>query len=383
MHNPFGKTGGGSLASHAYLNAFCQITTGQIDLICSDNLKKNLLLYDKREKINNVYFAPERSFIQKIGSIFTGKLNRYIDFTKKIAQKNFYDFVVFDHNCIAGPLLLFFQSKKSKTITIHHNYEFEYYRDNANTLSRFLFLHQVRKNEKKAYCNSDLNLFLTEADLKTFKRVYGTSNGQDYVLGTFEYGPYSIFQRRIHPLSTQKILSITGTLCNKQTKDGLLYFFEKLYSYVPLECKIIVSGRNPSNDIVDLCKSFSNVDLIKNPEDMNVVIQSSSIYICPTKIGGGLKLRVMDGLRNGIPVLCHEKAARGFDCFFNRSYFKIFHDEIDFSRCLNELMSLIDNGTVNCTEIQKDYLNNFSFESGCLRLKQILNKVFNSVDSWH
>jgi len=382
MHNPFGTIGGGNLASHAYLNAFSRLSNGLIDLICSDELKEERNHIESSLKIGKVFFVPKRFFFEKLLSVFSGRLNRYTAFSKQIlkCQENRYNYIVFDHNCIAGPLVDYAKKRKIKTITIHHNYEYEYYKDNTKGIWRFLFLHHVLNNEKKAYRNSDLNLFLTEQDLKTFQKVYVNSSGNNFVLGSFEYASNfflpQIAQNKHKDFIT---LSITGSLCNFQTKDGIYYFFDKLYSCISSDCKIIISGRNPSDDVVRLCNSCANVELIRNPENMNEIIQQSDIYICPTKIGGGLKLRVMDGLRNGIPVLCHEKAARGFDFFYGLSFFKIYHDEKEFALYLNELVENVKNKNFSKNFIQKKYIECFSFESGLFRLRSIFEKTFSTM----
>lgn len=371
MHNPFGRSGGGALASHAYFNAFSKLANGNVDLICSNDVESKNTENENYAK-GKIFFAPERPLYCKLLSIVTGRLNRYTTFAKKIIKKDCYDYIVFDHSCVAGPLVDYAARKGVRTITIHHNYEYEYYKDNSKWLNRLLFLHHVVRNEKKAYQKSDVNLFLTKQDLDTFKKVYKRSVGNNAVIGTFEY------KSNIHLLEFKKnngaciTFSITGTLCNFQTNDGIKYFFSTLFPYVPSECKIIVSGRNPTEDIIRLCRENPNVKLIKNPENMDDVIQQSDVYICPTKIGGGLKLRVMDGLRNGIPVLCHEKSARGFDFFYDTPFFKIFHNEIEFKECLLELIENVQENNFSRIFIQEKYKEYFSFESGFQRLKSIL-----------
>ena len=74
----------------------------------------------------------------------------------------------------------------------------------------------------------------------------------------------------------------------------------------------------------------SNVELIPNPEDMNKVIGSGDIYICPTRVGGGLKLRIMDGLKLGLPVITHDCSSRGYDAFYGTPYLKSFSNKEGF-----------------------------------------------------
>ncbi|WP_173474956.1 glycosyltransferase [Fibrobacter succinogenes] len=376
MHNPFGRGDGGDLASHAYFNAFCKLANGAIDLICSNEIELKNNSEDNFTK-GKIFFAPERPFFYKLLSVVTGRLNRYTRFAKRIIKKGHYEYVVFDHSSIAGQLVDYAKKNGVKTITIHHNYEYEYYKDNSKWLNRLLFLHHVVRNEKKAYQKSDLNLFLTKQDLVTFENVYKHSLNKNAVLGTFEYMSNThLPQIRQNENGDCITFSITGTLCSFQTNDGIKYFFSKLFSCMPSKCKVIISGKNPTEDIILLCREHANVKLIKNPENMDDVIQQSDVYLCPTRIGGGLKLRVMDGLRNGIPVLCHEKAARGYDFFYDTPFFKIFHNEMEFKEYLIELIENVQEKNFSRIFIQEKYEEYFSFNSGFQRLKSIFETTF-------
>lgn len=362
------------MASHGYLRAFCEYANGQLDLICSSSLKS-----EARDDIRcqNIYFVEERSRIERLMSIFTGYMNRYVSFTKELLSKhpNKYSLVVFDHSNIAGTLIDTVNSLKIKSVTIHHNYEKEYFSDNNHGFYKLFFLNHVIRWERKAYLKSDLNLFLTKQDLIKFQEVYGKGRGKCSVIGAFEYKNYTI------PTTYPKIndtltFVITGSLSNFQTTDAVSYFFSDLYSTLPTDCKIIVAGRNPSAKVIELCNVHNNVELIPNPQNMDEVVSRADIYICATRIGGGLKLRVMDGLKNGLPVITHICSARGFDAFVGEPVFKIFSTSGEFKKGVFELITLCKSGDFNKCLIQNIYKKHFSFESGLERVKKSLSLIY-------
>lgn len=373
-HGPFVNVGGGGMASHAYLRAFADVFQGNIDLIVADIANGK----DNNITLSEVYPVPERSKLSKLLSVFTGQMHRYSDYVKKLLRSNpdKYTHIVFDHSCIGGTLIKKVKKYGLKTITIHHNYEKEYYYDNSCFLSRVLFLHHVIRNERRAYKLSNLNLFLTGQDLKTFVLEYGSSNGVSYVLGTFEYQNY-IQQLVNEKNDSQLTFSITGSLCTHQGMDGLRYFFSELYPSLPKNCKVIVSGRNPTQELKGLCDLYGNVELIPNPEDMSEIINKADVYICPTRIGGGLKLRVMDGLKLGLPVITHVCSSRGYDAFFDTGCFEIFSTPSEFEKSIDKIISKIESGNLNKAQVQKIYKNVFSYDAGYQRLSMIMKKVFN------
>lgn len=86
-------------------------------------------------------------------------------------------------------------------------------------------------------------------------------------------------------------------------------YFDIIDSEIP-GFKMLLTGRNPSYEVLDFANNHKgNVEIVANPIDILSVVQKGIIYLCPTDIGGGLKLRVMDGLKSGMPILVHAISA--------------------------------------------------------------------------
>lgn len=374
QHNPFGKKGGGSMASHAYLRAVSDCFNGNIDLICASVIRYEEDNLDENIHLENIIYAPDRTKFEKILSVFNGHLNRYITFSIHYLKehKGVYDYIFFDHNGIGGPLVSVAKKLGIKTVTIHHNLEQEYFSDNTFGLKKKLLLPHVIRWEKKAYKESDINLFLTRQDEIAFKQLYGTTVGKNYVIGSFEFKDYEEPYNLNYASNEKLTFIITGSLLNYQTIDGIKYFFSELYQLLPSDCQIIISGREPTEEVISLCSEHANVMLIPNPEIMDEIIMRADIYICPTRIGGGLKLRVMDGVRNGLPVLVHSRSARGFDSFLGQPCFKVFNDQQTFQIGLTSIINDIKNNCYSRKDICSIYKEKFSYDAGRDRLSSIL-----------
>ena len=365
--NPLG-IGGGSFATHAYLRAFSDLYHGNVDILMADTWKDG---WDQRVKVRNTFIAESLPLVNYGLSLFTGEIQRYSRVAKKILEEhpNDYSCVVSNGSSISGKLIQTTRKLGIKLITIHHNFEPEYFADNSKGLHRFLYLPIVRKLEKKAYQNSDVNLFLTHQDLEKFHYEYGDNNKKNAVIGVFEFEDYKLPVLQKHE-SQRLTFVITGSLCTMQGVDGILYFFKDLYQYLPSNANIIIAGRNPDNAVVSLCDSHKNVTLIPNPQDISEVIGTGNIYICPTRVGGGLKLRVMDGLKLGLPVITHTCSARGYDMFLETPYLKSFKDGREFKKAIDEILANIE--VYSKEEIIERYRRSFSYAEGFKRLKRIL-----------
>lgn len=366
--DPFG-IGGGCFATHSYLKAFSELCNGNIDVFLNAGIKTDLSI-----QVNNYFFTQARGVFSRIGSIFSGELHRH---TKPVLEKLLksdtkYDLCVFNNSKVSTGLINPVKRKGIRVVTIHHNVEPEYVRDNTpNCVKRALMLKHVTKAEKMSYLLSDFNLFLTQQDMESFHQLYGKCKGKEGVIGTFEVN--NLPELKVKEIAPDHLIfAITGSLCTVQGVDGIVYFFEELYKFIPKSAEIIISGRRPTPTVIDYCNKHNNVRLVANPDDMAEIINQSDIYICPTRLGGGLKLRVMDGLKLGIPVITHSCSARGYDAFLEGDYLTVFNNGNEFGKKLEKQIKMIKEGKLSRKEVRKRYEDLFSYETGYKRVESLL-----------
>ena len=355
--------GGGSFASMSHIKVFSDVFGGRLDVCIADSCENKTFDFC----VNKVFRVPPRPLFFRLLSFITGDLHRYTGYVKKlISNENDYDMCVYDNGRISGTLAKISKMKGKTIVTIHHNYEPDYIWGNTSKFLRMLIINHVKRLEKKAFQLSDVNLFLTQEDLEIFKAKYGTCKGKNFVIGTYEFSRQNCaYEKKIFGKRT---IVITGALSDLQTLDGIDWFFKDLYDVIPKDYSIIIAGRNPSPLIKKLCCKYNNVSLIENPQSMDEVIKQADIYVCPTKVGGGIKLRVMDGLKAGMPVIVHEVSARGYRNFFCLPLFRRFKSKDEFKQSFNEIDSLIKNGKINSDEIRASYEKYFSYDAGKNRI---------------
>ena len=371
--DPFG-IGGGSFATRAYVKAFSEALGGDSYILLPEEGASKT---DDSIMVKKYIRVRKRSIVQKSLALITGDVQRYSEVVKKMIRKMPGEFthVVCNGSMSSGALIDFFHSEDVKVITIHHNFEHEYFKDNPTVgCFKSLFAHHISSLERKSYLRSDYNIFLTEDDQKTFERVYGASMGVNKTLGVFEFKEVTPLPPPKHTeIDKELIVVITGQLFHEQSIDSILYFINDLYQYLPKQSHVIISGKQPSPVLIEKCKLFPNIELIPNPDNMQEIIMRGDIYMCPTRQGGGLKHRIMDGLRLGIPVITHERSARGYEIFCNSNYFKTFSNNSEFQNAVNNIVNQYKEGNINNVSIYNDYVRNFSYQSGLKRVKKLLN----------
>lgn len=305
--------------------------------------------------------------------VYCGRLHRTIGFVKRHLEENKYDIVVVDHSIVANGVIQNIKKTGAKIITIHHNNESEYLKDNLPSwLFRLPYVYYAKKAERDALLLSDLNVTLTEHDAQSFRTWYPKRNVHCYNMGAYQWQdiPKTIDDCGVKHCRT---FAITGSLNFLQAQKPIVDFIERYYPVmlkkVP-EAKLIIAGRNPSQNIVDACNRYYSIELIPNPEDMGVVIRQADIYICPINTGSGVKLRVMDGLKLGIPVLGHNVAVNGYETIKDDGYFFEYFDEDSFEKSLNAISEL----KYHRQSVYDSFHRYFSFQAGKERLREILKK---------
>jgi hypothetical protein len=365
---------GGSLATRAFIMGFSYLYPGKVDLIIADSCKM-----DHFNLPVNFYLAPSRNIFSRYLSILTGSLHRFKVYVSNfLAQKNArYFMCVFDNSLIAGDMVDYVNSLGIKTITIHHNYEKEYHLDNKSVESfKGIFPNYVIRNERNAYLKSSLNLFLTTQDKDTLLKVYGQPRGDTKVIGVYEPENRNLNIRSKQSIN-DIIMVISGTMSSFQTINGISDFYKKYYALAKTICpnlKIIFTGQNPHMRLIRMVNNEQGImQMIPNPKEIDLVVNQGNIYLCPTNIGGGLKLRLMDGLKAGLPILVHAVSARGYDVFFDKPWFQVYKDEESFRAGLTLLIDWTTQGKWSPAAIQEAYMDYFSFNAGVARLKECVS----------
>lgn len=363
-HNPWG-IGGGCYASKSYLYAFLNtFDKAQFTILICSEYKKDI----PNEIFNNPHikfvFTPPLSKIGAVVEYMHRTNHRHRKVAKNVLRNKTFDYCIFDHSSIAGSMVDYIP-KSTKSIVIHHNFECDYFKDNNSGIYSQLLLPIVRYNERKAYTKCNYNVFLTKEDYDTFRTFYGNKN-KGYVIGGFEYDDI-----REPNFEYQKDkLVITGSLANVQNQDGILTYIDTLHKFIPEGFKVTIAGQNPSDVLISKAAEHPNIIIIPSPKDMNPIVAGARGYICPTRLGSGIKIRIKDALRKGIPVLAHEVSARGYSDFLDAGLMFQYSNDKEFVEGLNSLL-LLDKQ--DREKIFQMFQERFSFEHGCKRIREMLN----------
>ncbi|PWK65936.1 glycosyltransferase involved in cell wall biosynthesis [Aminobacter sp. AP02] len=76
--------------------------------------------------------------------------------------------------------------------------------------------------------------------------------------------------------------------------------------------KLIIAGRNPNRALNDLA-ALPGVKLIANPDDLSELYRIAHLTIVPLTTGGGTRLKILEAMAWGLPVVATRLAAEGLE----------------------------------------------------------------------
>ena len=321
-----------------------------------------------QQKMNLVPIEDKRSNVHKMLDLMIGIVHR---FSWRLVKQYLEDVdtVVFDNSVVSSRLIRRVKALGLRVITIHHNYQIEYLKGDANKFLLPIELFWTWIYEGQSVRNSDLNLTLTKQDALLLKEHY---------LRSAHFATLGVFQPTLEKLPPNDTkfqghrYIITGGLADKQTEKSLI---EWVGRYYPLLKKfdsaadLTIAGRNPSEKLYQVCND-AGIRLIASPQDMASLLRNADFYICPIDRGGGLKLRNLDGLRMGLPILTHSVSARGYEKMMEEGLVLAYNNPKSFVEGLNVLLQMDYDKNKN----QSLYNCLYGFNAGVTRLSSILNK---------
>lgn len=366
-HHYLTSPGGGSYASRANINAFAR-NCDRMTLLYPVSSTENLFdgIEPNIEAIPVEYSSPK---IVKLWNLICGRVHRYLSVAKRIGREREFDVVVFDTSMVSFGLIDFFKKKGCRIITIHHNWQYEFFRDNTSWPMRIPVLFWCRKYEGEAVRKSDLNLTLTMQDIDLLSKTYCNGDKSDFrLLGTFEHMSRPEVALPSYNSSCHRFV-ITGDLGAIQTRRSLMPWLKSCFPILKdvfPDLKLTIAGKNPDRELSEICDELG-VGLVADPPNVDDILADADCYICPVCYGGGIKLRIMDGVKMGMPVIAHAVSARGYEKFLNKTLFQ-YSDEESFREAALRLKAL----QLDRSQIKSSYREWFSFESGVSRVAEIL-----------
>ncbi len=107
-----------------------------------------------------------------------------------------------------------------------------------------------------------------------------------------------------------------GRLDQYSNRHGMLRFMNEAWPIIKRahpDAVIDIIGSNPPKEIEALAKVDANVRVHGFVPDVRPFFAAASVAICPIWDGGGTRIKVLDGLAQGMPLVATSIGAEGID----------------------------------------------------------------------
>ncbi|QHS54724.1 glycosyltransferase family 4 protein [Mucilaginibacter sp. 14171R-50] len=188
---------------------------------------------------------------------------------------------------------------------------------NANTIIDTHDFLTAQFKDKRGF-----NLGATFADeierLNTFNEIWAISPEEEYIFNQFcrsqvRWVPMMLDEPAldVKDINERKYDLVYVGNDNVHNITAINWFFEQVYPLLRADIKLCVIGRINNH----ISESYKKIDRVSFAEDLSSYYNNSKIAVCPMLNGTGIKVKVVEALAYGLPVVC---TPRGIDGLPNK-----------------------------------------------------------------
>ncbi len=223
------------------------------------------------------------------------------------------------------------------TVLNHHNIESILIRRRAEqepdpAMAKYLRLQAARllAYEKSCLSKFDVQVTVSEKDRSSLRelsaaaRIETVPNGVD--------GEY--FSPPDEPPTDNPNITFVGSMGWHPNRDGVCWFLKDVWpsltrSVPKIEADFV--GAHPPEELLRACDSDRRLRVAGFVDDVRPWLRRAGVFVVPLRVGGGTRLKILDAMASGLPVVSSEVGAEGLD-FQNGSEIVVVDGAESFAR---------------------------------------------------
>ncbi len=337
-----------------------------------------------------VILADKNKYLSTFTKRLHGNLSEIVLYYKEIIRrlKDFGPNVIILQTSFLGDFASVLKSQfpEVKIVGNFDNFELEYYKAFINKHNAFLRMARklieipmVQRLEKKYLMSIDFATFLTNKDRESVFSHYGIEKPCISFPIMLEDPLTKVNLNHLQANNHPKII-FSGSLDYYPNIEAALFLesmSEIIKDVLGPKAEVIVAGRNPSKQLLKL----KNIGIVATPSDSELTTLSltSSLFVSPVFQGSGMKVKVIDALSHGLPIVASYHSLIGYEDVIDKAYIFPFRDKDveDFKNALKKAREILDRKSKEeIFEIQRNtFKKYFSIENS----KRILWEVFQNM----
>jgi glycosyltransferase involved in cell wall biosynthesis len=186
---------------------------------------------------------------------------------------------------------------------------FEMERCNKEGLTALFYMKGLKRYEFDMYADADRVLTLTPEGRDELLAIRG-----DLDISVVPHGvDVDSFKPVQRPEGPPTIMFL-GNYPHDPNRDAFMFFAEKAWPRVLKEvpgAKFLVVGRGPTPDMLEVAKADGSIEITGQVDDVRPYFARSDVFVCPVRMGGGFRGKVLEAMAMAIPVVSTPLGAEG------------------------------------------------------------------------
>lgn len=263
---------------------------------------------------------------------------------RDVALTEDYDFVLLQTEFVSE-ILQNKTLKSSRVIVRVDNdeatYLFHTARSEASPLLKIYYLQEalrVKWHTAHILPRAEMLWFVSHSELERYKAEHSKIRRQatEFVPSAVDLG---ILSRS--PLTGSKVLFV-GNLWTSLNREAIEWYISRVH---PLLCehasyRFVIAGSTGKRDrkwLDTLIQPYKNVEAYFDVEDLSSLYRESAVFVNPMQRGTGVKLKTVEAILRGLPVVSTSIGAEGSGLMNGRHY-KCADSAKDFAASISELL---------------------------------------------
>jgi glycosyltransferase involved in cell wall biosynthesis len=269
---------------------------------------------------------------KRLISVANGSFLKYYPVLKRVLKSKQFDIVIIE-NLFTVNAVKTIRKHAGKTFIIYdaHNVDTHLSKGSQHAT-------QIRKTESELYKTVDAIFACSEKDKCDFLKMNKNRLPVTVIPNGIMIG--EICNQQIVSEAPEFIL-FCGSLWSTPNSEGLLWFYNKIWARVKQlfpELKLLIVGSGQLPEGFESLLSDSSLVFTGSVNDVKPFYEKAAIAIVPLLQGSGTRLKILEAMSFGLPVVSTAKGAEGIDYTDNRDIL-IASDEIEFAEKIIMLLS--------------------------------------------
>jgi len=171
---------------------------------------------------------------------------------------------------------------------------------------------RYRRFEKAAFSAADMTITVTEENAKLARDQYGARKTHVVENGV-DVAHYQSRDRTEVIRDPSQVIFV-GNLQWRPNLDAVRQLLDEVFPRVASQeprAKLVIVGRSPPNWLRQRCKAVPRVELHADVADVRPYLRASGMMAVPLRFGSGSRLKILEALATGLPVVSSSVGAEG------------------------------------------------------------------------